>query len=111
MIFLQKDWLSLCTRNLKLVIHLLTLYVEPLWLVLLNKILFILLNYCKIENLLEFYETRARCLLSLTLLYQPLYPGKGILKGLRIRRLYEDDFQSREVHMYMYKLLYAIDIL
>lgn len=111
MIFLQKDWLSLCTRNLKLVIHLLTLYVEPLWLVLLNKILFILLNYCKIEKLLEFYETRARCRLSLTLLYQPLYPGKGILKGLRIGRLYEDDFQSREVHMYKYKLLSAIDIL
>lgn len=49
--------------------------------------------------MLEFYETRARCLLSLVLLYQPLYPGKGILKGLRIGRLYEDDFQSREVHM------------
>lgn len=60
--------------------------------------------------MLEFYETRARCLLSLVLLYQPLYPGKGILKGLRIGRLYEDDFQSREVHVYKYKLLYAIDI-
>lgn len=40
-----------------------------------------------------------------------LYPGKGILKGLRIGRLYEDDFQSSEVHVYKYKLLSAIDIL